>query len=614
MVSKSFRAVLVLAALIFIMLSASASARSDVNGDGWSDIVGLYNYGNALTGAWVITSDGTGATPGLAWAGAPGNWDWNRSSVVTGKFNNDTLADQVVLYNYGNASTGAWLFRSDGALFTPSLVWSSGAGNWDWRRSKIAAGDFNHDGLDELYVFYNYGNASSGLWIFQSNGTTFTPTLVWTSGPGNWDWNRSKIAVTDFDKNGYDDLAILYDYGNSSTRVWVMKSNGALVTTNIAWSSGQGNWDWNRSCLVAGDFTGDANGDVGVLYRYDNSAVGLWFLESNATTVTPDLAWSSGQGNWDWSRSKITAGNFTGDSRDDVAILYDYGGSSTKIWYLRSNGATATPAIAWSSNPGSWDWRSTKLANSGDDCAGVEPVNILIGYSVLGRPIMATRIGNGSRRYLFIGVHHGDEPQGGRVLELFRDYLVAHPEAVPMGAEVWILPYLNPDGLASGTRWNARGVNLNRNYWTNDWGLYDVTSMSILEMSGLAPMSDMSATLTGSPYTFSFAGAGPFSEPETVAVANLCMSTSFRAMISIHDSEGRVYWGQTGADLAYLFGSRAGLPVVGPLSISGDATRWFGQATGGPAITVEMTGAQADANPAAIFNAYLPAFLATLNY
>jgi hypothetical protein len=234
--------------------------------------------------------------------------------------------------------------------------------------------------------------------------------------------------------------------------------------------------------------------------------------------------------------------------------------------------------------------------------------------SVLGRPIIAKNIGDGCRKYLFIGTHHGDEPQGGRVLELFYDYLVDHPEAVPEDAEVWVVPYLNPDGLAVGTRWNARGVNLNRNYLTNDWGSYDVTSASSLELSGIVPISDMSVIVTGTPFTFNYPGSKPFSEPETTAVANLCVHTSFRAMISIHDAEGCVYWGQTGADLAYLFSNWTGLPVAGGLSISGDATRWFGQTTGGAATTIEMTAAQADANPTVTFNGYLPALLASLYY
>jgi hypothetical protein len=615
MLVKHYRFSLFFITLFFVLLSGYAQARSDVNGDGWSDVLGFYNYGGATAGVWTIMPDGAKAVPSLAWVSGRGCWDWARSSAVTGNFNSDTLADQAVLYDYGKNTTGLWLFRSDGAHLTPSLVWASGRGSWDWSRSKVAAGDFNHDGLDEVYVLYDYGGAQTGLWIFQSNGTSFTPTRVWISAKGAWDWNRSKIATTDFDGNGFDDLVIMYDYGQAQTGLWAMFSDGAHAAPARVWLSGPGEWDWNRSNLTAGNFTGDAHGDIGILYRYDNSAAGLWFFKSDGAAASPGLAWASGPGNWDWYRSKITAGNFTGDARDDVAVLYDYGGSSTNLWFLRSDDTSAVPVMGWGSGRGSWSWQRTNLANSQGGGPRGDPVYSIIGYSVLGRPIPAARIGNGPRRYLFVGAHHGNEPAGGRLLELWRDYLLAHPEVVPAGVEVWIVPYLNPDGVAAGTRWNARGVNLNRNYWTSDWGIYDVTSVT-----GAKPViddrfTDMWAVATGVPFTFNYPGPRPFSEPETVSIASLCANTAFRAMINFHDSEGCVYWSGSGGGLASVYTGRLSLPLAGGGSpMSGTASQWFSATTGNAAVTIEMTAAQADADPNGVFNVYLPALLATINY
>ncbi|MDR3404657.1 MAG: M14 family zinc carboxypeptidase [Chthoniobacter sp.] len=61
---------------------------------------------------------------------------------------------------------------------------------------------------------------------------------------------------------------------------------------------------------------------------------------------------------------------------------------------------------------------------------------------------------------LIIGGTHGDEPATIRVLEDFRQDAAW---AALANFPTMILPVANPDGAARGTRYNARGVDLNRN-------------------------------------------------------------------------------------------------------------------------------------------------------
>lgn len=84
----------------------------------------------------------------------------------------------------------------------------------------------------------------------------------------------------------------------------------------------------------------------------------------------------------------------------------------------------------------------------------------VIGTSVLGRPIRAWRLGDpGSRTTVVaIATMHGDEPAPRRILEQLRD---GPPVS---GLDLWVVPRSNPDGLARGTRKNANGVDLNRNF------------------------------------------------------------------------------------------------------------------------------------------------------
>jgi predicted deacylase len=114
---------------------------------------------------------------------------------------------------------------------------------------------------------------------------------------------------------------------------------------------------------------------------------------------------------------------------------------------------------------------------------------IVVGYSAQGRPITALRVGDGPRKLVLVGGTHGFPEANTYQLSLqLADYFRANPQAVPPQVRLYIIPALNPDGLALGTRFNARGVDLNRNMNTgldacpeNDWsvtvqGAYGIVS------------------------------------------------------------------------------------------------------------------------------------------
>ena len=61
----------------------------------------------------------------------------------------------------------------------------------------------------------------------------------------------------------------------------------------------------------------------------------LWALLSNGATFSRvQVWWSSGSTRWDWSRTKVVAGDFNGDGKTDVGLYYDYGGRTAKMWVL----------------------------------------------------------------------------------------------------------------------------------------------------------------------------------------------------------------------------------------------------------------------------------------
>ena len=86
-----------------------------------------------------------------------------------------------------------------------------------------------------------------------------------------------------------------------------------------------------------------------------------------------------------------------------------------------------------------------------------------LGKSVLGLPIVGHYFGTTGSKTLIFAAIHGDESSTAFVTNQLVEHLTKNPEA-HYGRRVVIVPVANPDGLARGTRTNAREIDLNRNF------------------------------------------------------------------------------------------------------------------------------------------------------
>ncbi|HEU4811520.1 MAG TPA: M14 family zinc carboxypeptidase [Nocardioides sp.] len=181
----------------------------------------------------------------------------------------------------------------------------------------------------------------------------------------------------------------------------------------------------------------------------------------------------------------------------------------------------------------------------------------VIGHSVRGRAIRAWHLGErGKPKVLLVSTMHGNENAPSQILRSLRD---GRPIK---GIDLWVLPTYNPDGLARGTRKNAHGVDLNRNFpfhWADLDGDYE-------------------------------SGARPRSEPETRAMMRFLRDIRPRWILSFHQPLYGVDTDTKSQRFARKVSRHLDLPrksfTCGGVC-HGTMTGWFNSHFRGTALTVE---------------------------
>jgi predicted deacylase len=149
-----------------------------------------------------------------------------------------------------------------------------------------------------------------------------------------------------------------------------------------------------------------------------------------------------------------------------------------------------------------------------------------IGLSSQGREIKAVQIGDGERKLVIVGDTHGGPEANTYDLTLqLIQHFHTHPQEVPSDVRLYLIPTLNPDGLALDSRFDAHLVDLNRNMDTT---------------LDACPENDWRSTVYGAYGLVSDTG-GPFPESqiESRTIRNFLLDAS--GAIFLHSNAGLVF-------------------------------------------------------------------------
>ena len=191
------------------------------------------------------------------------------------------------------------------------------------------------------------------------------------------------------------------------------------------------------------------------------------------------------------------------------------------------------------------------------------PQLVELGRSVQGRPINAIIYGSGKTYVLVLGGIHGDERATAVVARAFSNSLLQ--EAPREDLTVIIVPEVNPDGLAAGTRVNANGVDINRSFPARSWQ-------------------------PASPDRNHYPGTQPATEPETSAIMQLLARYPPVLLVTFHAALGCVNWDGPADELAKAISLMSGYPLCPYLGYEtpGSLGQYVGRDRNIPAIAIEL--------------------------
>ncbi|MCL2165397.1 MAG: FG-GAP-like repeat-containing protein, partial [Oscillospiraceae bacterium] len=348
------------------------SVSGDFNGDGKTDYATLFDYGNGRMKIHVFLSTGTKFSEEIWYESMTPGWyplDKVSGRVVAGDFNGDGLCDVAAMYDYGttpeNGQKSQWhVWLSTGSSFQKWQAWHTQTQYpLNNMTDKVVAGDFNGDGKDDIAAIYYYNwsgmnEVRAHVWL--STGEKLNGAYTWATNTQYGGFNiNGRVVAGDFNGDGKDDIAAMYDYGNAECRFHVWQSTGNAFTGWTSWRYGTQFHASNvTGRMVAGDFNGDGLCDIAAMYDYGSNTARMFVWLSTGSSFPLSANWWEAMTIGSYAPSNATgrmvAGDFNGDGLCDIAAMYDYDRSYstfhmfmsdktkfTNPWWNRVNGYNA---------------------------------------------------------------------------------------------------------------------------------------------------------------------------------------------------------------------------------------------------------------------------------
>jgi len=623
------------------LFGCSVASAGDVNGDGYSDvIVGADHYDNGETDegrAYVYHGSAAGLSTGPAWTAESNqsNAYFGRSVASASDVNGDGYSDVIVgafYYDNGETDEGrAYVYHGSAAGLSTGPVWTaeSNQSNAYFGISVASAGDVNGDGYSDVIVGahpYDNGETDEGrAYVYHGSAAGLSTGPAWTaeSNQSSAYFGYSVASAGDVNGDGYSDVIIgAHHYDNGETgegRAYVYHGSAAGLSTGPAWTaeSNQSSAYFGYSVASAGDVNGDGYSDVMVgAYHYDNGETDegrAYVYHGSATGLSTGSAWTAecNQSYAYFGFPVASAGDVNGDGYSDVMVGahgYDNGETNEGRAYVYHGSATGlSTGSAWTAES------NQSHAQFGVSVAGAGDVNG-DGYSdvMVGAYIYDNGETDEGRAYLYHGSATGLSTSPAWTAESNQSYAVFGRSVasagdvngdgysdVIVGAPLYdngetdegraYLYHGSAAGLSTSPAWTAESNQSNAYFGISVAGAGDVNGDGYSDVIVGAHLYDNGETYEGRAYVYHGSATGLSTGPAWTAESNQSHAVFGRSVASAGDVNGDGYSdvivgaygydnGETNEGRAYVYhGSATGLSTSPAWTAeSNQSSAWFG--------------------------------------
>jgi RHS repeat-associated protein len=296
----------------------------DFNGDGQTDFISTPQSGASFTGLRLFLADASGTKCTYS---STSPLQTGFLKLYAGDFNGDGKTDIIQCVKSGSY-TNYFVQYATETGFTPV----TSAFFTETRTHEIRIGDFNGDGVSDVFVYYP-GSSDCKIIRSEFSGGVVLP-LNYTATrylPTGKTWDR--VEMVDFNGDGLTDVMNLDNNGYQ-----LMESDGygtMSATRNLSWPD-------KKHTISFGDFNGDGKTDM-LVTGWNGADWATWQIRLSTGTDFEEFDLSQ---KFNSQTKQIFVGDMNGDGRDDFfAIDKDRAATSLltiPIYLATGNGSNFT--------------------------------------------------------------------------------------------------------------------------------------------------------------------------------------------------------------------------------------------------------------------------------